>query len=177
MSAKDRLLATIGEAAFVGADKFAAQLQTEIATPPDGVKANVISGAGATRTLLAAEAGSKVIFDRAAGTIFTLPAPVAGMKFEFMVSASVTSNAHKIITDAGTTLLIGSLFNIDTDSSNAVAAWTANGTTHISISMNGTTTGGLIGTKITVEATDTTHWMVSGIDQGSLVVATPFATS
>jgi hypothetical protein len=73
--------------------------------------------------------------------------------------------------------VLGSLVNIDTDTSNAVAAWTADGTTIRSISMNGTTTGGLLGTWFRFTALSTTQWMVTGIDQGSGTVATPFATS
>lgn len=140
----------------------------------------VISGQGATRTLLEGESGSLVLFDRAAGIIFTLPKIVAaniGMWFEFEVPVSVTSNNHKIITDAGTTFMLGSLVNINTGSGNAVAAWTADGSTIRAITMNGTTTGGLLGTRMRLTAITTTLWMVEGIDQGSGVVATPFATS
>lgn len=144
---------------------------------PQTQKAKVVSGSGATVTLTAAQSGSVVLFDRAAGIVFTLPAPAAGMYFDFLVSTSVTSNAHKVITNAGTVLLIGSLINIDTDTSNAVAAWTADGSTIVSVSMNGTTTGGLIGTWMRFTCVTSTLWMVTGIDQGSGTVATPFATS
>lgn len=139
--------------------------------------ANVISGSGATVTLTQAQSGSTIIMDRAAGIIFTLPAPVVGTTFAFEVLVSVTSNNYKIITNAGTVFLLGSLMNIDTDSSNAVAAWTADGSTIVAITMNGTTTGGLKGTHIEVKCISATEWMVTGIDQGSGTVATPFATS
>lgn len=173
MTIKDRLLAVIGAAAGVHMDLFCAQLQTEI-----GAKAIILgSVVGATRTLLQTESGSTCVFDRAAGTIFTLPAPVAGLRFDFPVSVTATSNNHKIITDAGTTLLLGSLLSCDTDSSNAVAIWTPNGTTHAAITMNGGTTGGLAGSRISVECVDATHWVVTGTDLGSGVVATPFAVS
>lgn len=138
---------------------------------------NTISGSGATVTLTAAQSGSNVLFDRAAGIVFTLPVPVIGLEYTFLTSVSVTSNAYKVITDAGTTLLTGSLMNIDTDSSNAVAAWTGDGSTHISVSMNGTTTGGLKGTWMRFTAVSTTLWLVTGVDEGSGTVATPFATS
>lgn len=141
-------------------------------------KPNVISGSGATVTLTAAQSGSVVLLDRAAGITFTLPAPANGLYFDFLSLTTTTGgNNYKVITDAGTTLLIGSLINIDTDSSNAVAAWTANGSTHIAITMNGTTTGGLLGTQFRLTCISATRWMVTGIDQGSGVVATPFATS
>lgn len=142
-----------------------------------GNKVTVISGSGATVTLTAAQSGSIVLFDRAAGTVYTLPAPVAGLTFQFHVLTSVTSNAHKIITSGASIFMTGSLVNIDTDTSNAVAAWTADGSTIRSVSMNGTTTGGLQGTLIRLICISSTMWMVEGIDQGSGTVATPFATS
>lgn len=137
----------------------------------------VISGSGATVTLTPQQSNSLVVMDRAAGIVFTLPAPSVGLRFRFAVLTSVTSNAYKIITNVGTVFMLGSLVNIDTDSSNAVAAWTADGSTIVSISMNGTTTGGLKGTFIEVTCISTTEWIVTGIDQGSGTVATPFATS
>lgn len=139
--------------------------------------ANVISGSGATVTLTAAQTGSLVLFDRAAGIIFTLPAPVVGLRFTFLTTVTITGALAKIITDAGTTLLFGTIFNADTDSANAVAAWTANGTSHIAISGNGTTTGGVKGDWLMLHCITTAGWSVSGMTQGTSTVATPFATS
>ncbi len=138
---------------------------------------NVISGQGATRTLNANESGSVCLFDRAAGIVYTLPTAKIGTYFDFIVTTTITSNAAKIITASGTELLIGGLVNVDTDTSNAVAIWTANNSTHLSISMNGTTTGAIAGTKIRVTCVSSTRWMVEGLVQGSGTVATPFATS
>lgn len=132
---------------------------------------------GATAALTQAQAGSTIVLDRAAGTVITLPAPVVGTTFAFEVLTSVTSNAYKIITSGASIFMLGSLMNIDTDTSNAVAAWTADGSTIVSASMNGTTTGGLKGTSIMLKCISSTIWMVTGIDQGSGTVATPFATS
>lgn len=139
---------------------------------------NFISGQGATRTLNANESGSVCLFDRAAGIVYTLPtAPAPGTNFKFIVSTTVTSNAAKIITGAGTELLIGSLVNVDTDTSNAVAAWTGNGSSHVAVSMNGTTTGAVAGTQLKFTALSATRWLVEGVIQGTGTVATPFATS
>jgi hypothetical protein len=74
-------------------------------------------------------------------------------------------------------LLIGALLSIDTDTSNALAAHTANGSTHLAVSMNGTTTGGILGTQFRVTCLSSTRWAITGINFGSGVVATPFATS
>ena len=138
----------------------------------------VISGEGATRTLNETESGSTCLFDRAAGIVYTLPtAPTPGTFFDFIVTTTITSNAAKVITGAGTELLIGGYMNVDTDTSNAVAAFTGNGSTHVSVSMNGTTTGGILGTKLRFTCLSSTRWMVEGIVQGSGAVGTAFATS
>lgn len=137
----------------------------------------VISGQGATRTLNPLESGSVCMFDRAAGIVYTLPTAKPGAYFDFVVSTTVTSNAAKVITAAGTELLIGTLTSVDTDTSNAVAAFTGNGTDHIAISMNGTTTGAVAGTSFRVTCLSSTKWVVSGYVLGSGVVATPFATA
>jgi hypothetical protein len=138
---------------------------------------NVINGTAATRTLNANESGSLCTFERAAGVVYTLPTAKPGAYFDFVVLTTITSNAAKVITAAGTELLIGGYTNVDTDTSNAVAAFTANGSTHVSVSMNGTTTGGILGTKLRFTCLSSTRWMVEGIVQGSGVVATAFATS
>ena len=72
-------------------------------------KVPVISGQGATRTLSVDETGSTCLFDRAAGIVYTLPLAVPGLVYDFVVTTTVTSNAAKVITGAGTELLIGGL--------------------------------------------------------------------
>lgn len=140
-------------------------------------KKNVISGQGATRTLNELESGSLCLFDRAAGIVYTLPTAKPGAFFDFVVTTSVTSNAAKVITGAGTELLIGGYTNVDTDTSNAVAVFDGNGSTHVAVSMNGSTTGGLQGTALRFTCLSSTRWMVEGIVRGSGTVATAFATS
>ncbi len=137
----------------------------------------IISGQGATRSLNVNESGALCLFDRAAGIVYTLPTAVPGTFFDFLVTTTITSNAAKVITGAGTELLIGALMNVDTDTSNAVAAWTGNGTSHVAVSMNGTTTGAIAGTKLRFTCLSSTRWMVEGNVLGTGTVATPFATS
>lgn len=140
-------------------------------------KKKVIQGQGATATLSQGDSGSTVLFDRAAGIIFTLPAPVVGTVFDFIVKTTITSNNAKIITNTGTVFLQGGYINVDTDTSNAVAAFTGNGTTHVAVTMNGTTTGAVAGTALRFECVSATMWQVSGIVLGTGTVATAFATS
>ena len=131
----------------------------------------------ATKTLLAEENGAMFILDKVDGIVLTLPAPVVGMQFDFVVKASVTSNAYKIITNAGTVFLTGQYISNDTDSSGAAVFFAGNGSTHVALNMAGTTKGGLIGTKLRFTCISSTLWLVEGVNNGSGTVETAFATS
>ena len=135
----------------------------------------------AARTLLANESGSEVIWNAAAGFTITLPAPVVGLRFMFRVGTTNTSSNHKLITDAGTTFLKGSVLQAVEDTTPAANPgpkdFLFNGTSHVACTMNGTTTGGLFGTWIEVLALSTTVWLINGYVKGSGTIATPAATS
>lgn len=135
-----------------------------------------IGEAVATRTLTAKESGAVCQFDAAAGVVYTLPAPVIGMEFEFITTVSCTSNSHKIITDAATTFLLGEVFMFTT-ATVAGAGFAFNGTTHVACTSNGSTTGGLIGSRIKVRAISSTQWFIEGGMVGSGTIVTPAATS
>lgn len=141
-----------------------------------GAHRNVIQSVGATRTLLAGESGSLCLFDRAAGVVYTLPAPVEGMEFEFRTTLAITSNGAKVITSSAAFILgsvmIGSLTVADSGD-----VFQANGTTHLAISSSGSTTGGLIGGSYKLTAISATIWLIEGDLVGSGTVADPFATS
>jgi len=143
-------------------------------------KVPVISGLGATRTLSVDETGSTVLLDRAAGIVVTLPLAVPGLYYDFVVTTSVTTNSYKVITGAATEFLVGGYTNVDTDTSNAVAVFTGNGSTHIAVTQaaaSTNSTGGLIGSKLRFTCLSATRWMVEGIVQGAGSPATAFATS
>lgn len=146
-----------------------------------GFSQNIISGSGATVALTAAQSGSTILFDRAAGTIFTLPTPAIGLNYQFLVLTSVTSNNHKIITSAGTVFLKGAIaYGIldTTPGANPGPKYTAaDGSTILAITMNGTTTGGLFGTVLNVVCNSATNWIITGNVIASGTIATPFATS
>ena len=148
---------------------------------PDGCIATgfhqeIISEAVATRTLLPAESGARFNFDLASGVVYTLPAPVQGMNFEFYSTVTITSNSAKIITNAATVFLLGEVFTYTTATASG-AGFAFNGTTHVACTMNGTTSGGIIGTKVKVVALSATQWMIDGLIVGSGTIVTPAATS
>lgn len=142
-----------------------------------GLHREIIQSVGATRTLLAEESGSLCLFDRAAGNVYTLPAPVEGMQFEFSATVAVTSNAYKVITNSASVFLLGSVMLGSLTVADSGDVFQANGTTHVAISMDGATKGGLIGGFLRFTAVSSTIWVVSGSMVGSGTLADPFATS
>lgn len=144
-------------------------------------KQNNVNGSGATVTLTAAQSGSTILFDRATGIVFTLPAPSVGLIYKFYVSTTISSGSAKVITNAGTVFILG---NIVANTANATPAandgpktFAANGTTHLAITQSGTTTGGVVGSWFELECVSSTIWVVKGVLLCTGIIATPFATS
>lgn len=94
-----------------------------------------------------------------------------GTTYSFFVET--TASALSIVTD-GTDKFVGSLLMVDTDSSGATTGYAPASTNDV-ITLNGTTTGGIAGTMITVTALAAAKYMVTGVLLGSGSVATPFA--
>lgn len=151
------------------------------ANTPDGCLAlgmhrEIIQSVGATYTLSNEESGALCEYDRAAGVVYTLPSsPNEGCWFEFMATVTVTSNAYKVIT-AGSKYILGTVFGYTTDATE-IDGFSADGSTHVAISSNGSTTGGVIGTRY-ILTYDGTRWLVTGHTFcGTATPADPFATS
>ena len=143
-----------------------------------GLHREIISGVGATRTLLAKESGALCLFDRAAGVVYTLPTPVEGMQFEFLATVAVTSNAYKVITATpASQFLLGGVIMGDVTVAQSGDYFEADGTTIVAISEDGATKGGLLGDRFVLTAVSTTQWVIHGVLHGAGTLATPFATS
>ena len=74
-----------------------------------------------------------------------------GVTYTIWVPTTIATSSVKIATN-GTNLFIGSVLSIDTDTSGAAVGFTANGTTNDFINLNGTTTGGVAGTSVLLQA-------------------------
>ena len=135
----------------------------------------IIETAAAT-TLTAKQSGALVLMDAAAGYTITLPAPVAGMYFDFLQTVTQTSSTQKVLTDAATTFLLGEVLTFTTATASP-AGFAFDGSTHRSLATNGTTSGGIIGTRFRVEALSATVWAITGVVVGSGTIVTPAATS
>lgn len=147
-------------------------------------KRNVVNvTTDAAYTIDALESGTLFLLNKADGITFTLPtlsAANVGLWYEFQINTTITSGAAKWSTGAqGTDWFNGSLITADPDGSPAEATFvvTGNGSSHDNISMNGSTTGGVVGTCFRVLATSATTWTVFGVMAATGDTATPFATS
>lgn len=120
--------------------------------------------------------GTVVNLNAAAGLTVTLPASTgAGDVYKFFVLTTVTSNNDIIKVANATDVIQGT---VDIGASAGVAGTTA-GTTTTSdtITMNGTTTGGIIGSYVELADVSLGFWQLRGSLLASGVVATPFSAT
>jgi len=100
-----------------------------------------------------------------------------GVLYTIWVPTTITTSSLKIATD-GTDLFIGTLFGVDTDTSDALVAYNALAADAFDfINLNGGTTGGVAGTFIEIVAVAANCYMVTGTVNGSGTVATPCSTT
>lgn len=117
--------------------------------------------AGATLAVTEATHESRtILLDQAAGSVCTLPAPVVGARFRFLVTVKPTSNFHQIKVAAATDFMGGVANILDADAAAQAAYW-ANSASSDNIQLNGTTTGGQIGDWIEIEGITSTVWAVT----------------
>ena len=137
----------------------------------------VLSGGGTT-TLTAADAGATCVFDTAAASNFTLPAPKVGMRFTFIQTIiNVADHVIQSATDGHGFIGGVMIMNTTADQTNAFASDTDGSNDFITL--NATTTGGAAaGSRIEVVALTSTSgagcWGVSGTIIGSGNTITPF---
>ena len=141
-----------------------------------GIHRNVIlSSEGATRTLLAKESGSLVVFDVAGATTFTLPTPVAGMTFDF--ATAITGTGTWTISSALSSQFMTGGVQIGSETLlESADSFAANGSSHYRIVMDADTKGRIKGGGVVrCVALSSTLWHVSGWLVGAGTLATPFA--
>jgi len=143
-----------------------------------GVHRQVISGVGNTTTayqLKSSDSGALCLFDAADGVIYTLPAPIVGMQFDFLVTVAGTSNAYSINTDAATTFIGGGIGSFSTTVAEGGDSFPATISSTVSIDLDSDVTGRLVGTAFKLICLSSTTWGVSGNLHGVGTLATPFA--
>lgn len=138
-------------------------------------------GVGSALTLTQDYTDKTFFLNTLTGSVVTLPPAIgAGAKFRFIVTVINTSNSHKVQTANASDFMIGSAYTID---SATVTGYVAANSTTVStnsdtITLNGTTTGGLKnGDEITVEDIALNTWKVLVLTNSSGTAATPFSAA
>lgn len=133
----------------------------------------------AARTLLANESGSLCVWTTATGATVTLPVPVIGLAYEFLVAVTNTGTAIKVITDAATTFIGGSpltYINNTTPAANPGPKgflFDSGGSVAVLMGGSDTTAGGIAGTRFRLTCVSATLWIVDG----NIVAAGTIVTS
>lgn len=124
----------------------------------------------ATATLSDYEAGGVVVVNRAAGSTITLPA-ATGTGYRYLITTIVDQTGDLIVAAAGTDVMQGVAM---TDMTGVI--WPTADTTD-TITLNGTTTGGLKGTRVELIDVASGIWNVLVVGEASGTEATPFSGS
>tara|TARA_R110000868_G_scaffold82923_2_gene233974 strand:+ start:115 stop:597 length:483 start_codon:yes stop_codon:yes gene_type:complete len=154
---------------------------TQIVVDTVSAKRPVVSGSGTSSTYILNEtqSGSIVLLDKVGGATYTLPTAKPGIVYHFVSSANLTSGSYKITATAATSsyVIVGNLTSqIDSLTSGSMFIAGQNGViTPQSVTLNGASTGGRIGSYITVSALSSSTWHVSGLLVGTTTQSTPFA--
>lgn len=128
----------------------------------------------ASTTLTEFHAGAEVVMNAAAGLTVTLPA-ATGTGRVYMISAgtTVTSNNYIIqVANATDTIAGGVAISTDIAGVTMQAAGTDD-----TITMNGTTTGGIAGSWVRLTDTASGSWKLEGVLVSSGVEADPFSAA
>lgn len=117
-----------------------------------------------------------LVFDIAAGVTVTLPAATgSGVKYRFFVGTTVTSVADVIEVASAADTMAGVVVGL-ADGGSTMNGWEALAASD-TISLNGGTTGGLVGDYIEVEDAKSTLWRVTGFIAQTDAEATPFSAA
>ena len=139
-------------------------------------RATVAAGSTITLTRLL-HGGRLILLDTAAGCTVTLPAATAsGTHFDFLVTVAPTSNQHRINVTGDDAFLGVAWVATDADSVDLSTHSFEAATDTDQINMNGTTTGGVIGARVSLIDALTDRWSVQIHTAATGTEATPFST-
>jgi hypothetical protein len=106
-------------------------------------------------TLGAGDSGKTIMLNAAEGFAITLPAPVAGLKYKFLVAAAFATTNFTVVTDSGDNVIQGGAIV------NSVFVPAANEDT-----INFVATAETIGDYVVIES-DGTNWLAEGVGAAS----------
>lgn len=124
-------------------------------------------------------AGRTIVANAAAGVTYTLPrATGSGARFRFRVKVTITSVGLVIKVANTDDQMIGNIMSTLVGTATTVNGWQAVlASAFDTITLNGTTTGGISGDWIEIEDVATGFWAVSGSIMQSGTGATPFTAT
>lgn len=139
---------------------------------------------GAALAVNVALHGSRtLVLNTATGTTLTLPAATgSGVEFDVLLGVNVAGGSHIIKVASATDYMMGNVYTISDDAGNPVKGFmSANSgvvaTESDTITLNGTTTGGLKGDFFRLRDAANAQWQVLGHDRATGVEATPFSAA
>lgn len=120
--------------------------------------------------------GKTITLNRAAGIAVTLPpATGKGARYRFIVGTTITSNSTTIKVANASDVMCGNAI-LFLDGGDTVGGFAA-GSTADTITMDGSTTGGLKGAVVEVQDVDVNLWHVHYVSDASGTEATPFSAT
>jgi len=139
--------------------------------------AKIVEPITADVSLTAEDSGKLLAFKIASGATVTLPAATgSGIEYHFVVLTTVTSNDY-IVQVTGDDTIDGMILNCDDDSSDAVAIWKTAAASD-TITMDGSTKGGIIGDTFKLTDIGADQWLIhAATTSGTGTVATPFSAA
>lgn len=137
----------------------------------------IVSATASTLTVTQATHANKIVnLNRAAGVAVTLPAASgSGSLYRFFLGTAVTSNSTTIKVANASDIMAGVAI-VQGAAANAGTTFKA-GASDDTITLNGTTTGGLKGDFIEVIDVATNMFLVRVVSQASGTLATPFSAT
>ena len=159
--------------------------EVQVTATPDEINyvadksASVIDGTTTLGVTVAAHSERYINLNAVAGFTSTLPpATGTGNKYTFIVVATITSGDYIIKVADGTDIMIGQAWIADDDAVPATSKnWLTDNTNSDTITMNGTSTGGIIGDKIILIDVATDTWSVQIYGRQTGTEATPFSAT
>jgi hypothetical protein len=146
--------------------------QAGFITGTDAVAASVTAS---TLAVTDAYNGATIPLNRAAGQAVTLPAASGSQAvYTFYIGTTISSNSTTIKVANSTDIMQGALLSVKATSGSTQYNTVSDSDT---ITLNGTTTGGIVGSYIQVKDIASGYWVVTGVLQASGVLATPFSAS
>lgn len=155
---------------------------TTFTTPPTSgqlaISAPTPQAIAASATAGASNSGEPILLNAASGSTVTLPAATgSGNKYKFIVSTTVTSNAHKILAASSSDFLVGIAMGFTGSTAKVFAS---PGATNHSIQMPFAGTqpsGGFIGDYFNFTDISANVWHVDSMYQAGVTPTTPFSSA